>query len=668
MDFFQGSMPPKFIPFCLDKQQPRNLQISGPSKVVPDEAINQQPRPDDSGKQPDSPSSGSSEFDVNAYATAKVKLLEKVQPSLKESDEQVDPNSSPKSPENQDPDLNKQHPIQPPGQARASTPIKNVCFAEQATGLTSLESALKVVTPIKGRLPELQLIGSSPSQCDIASFLQPEDDTVSLGSDAPPLPKEKIVPTFHTDVSEGERTTQSSSQPGCSYSVQSAAQPRGGGITGSEEQGSDTLVKDSAVVSDNKSQVPDTRELSGRSRGILKRYFEETPPFSLPMGHPTVAFSEPQLYHLLRVLTDETVNLSFTTMEKLVIEAVKGKPATAQSRTDHFRIKGKTQSLSQPLSVDSSEEGSGAESNTESNKDDTSDNTVDTDDQHQQGVDTDSAGELALIEENFRKASMSKRIVSASPNKTVGEENTDADTSNFSSQDKTLASVKDDLLSKKDEQAPKAKRLKRERKAPQRGVPMREEFFSKIGWTRSFISGPADPLHNPYMVWCHICKKNISIRTKGVDEILRHHRTEKHLRKDQRWRYEHLRSVDPVRNRIHHRVRGRTGKVLTKFELAKELPLFIHAELVDIGERFPFYEDFLKGSTTALVTPDSRAKTQLCIIADFIQHQGDILLLRNLWSRIGSYTNHQAVFCDFDWSEERLTVSIITAFIRPIVI
>ena len=31
---------------------------------------------------------------------------------------------------------------------------------------------------------------------------------------------------------------------------------------------------------------------------------------------------------------------------------------------------------------------------------------------------------------------------------------------------------------------------------------MLEEFFAKYGWTRSFISGPVDPLHNP-----HICKK-----------------------------------------------------------------------------------------------------------------------------------------------------------------
>ena len=171
---------------------------------------------------------------------------------------------------------------------------------------------------------------------------------------------------------------------------------------------------------------------------------------------------------------------------------------------------------------------------------------------------------------------------------------------------------------------------------------MREQFFAKIGWTRSFIS--ADPIHNPYMVWCHICKKNFSIRTKGTMEILRHHRTERHLRRDQRWRYEHLKSTDPVTPKTQHRVRGRNGKILTKLEMAKELPKFIHAELVDIGERFPFYEDFVRGRTTPLVAPESRARTQLCIVAEFIQHHGDISILRSMWAKISSFTDHQAAF------------------------
>ena len=60
-----------------------------------------------------------------------------------------------------------------------------------------------------------------------------------------------------------------------------------------------------------------------------------------------------------------------------------------------------------------------------------------------------------------------------------------------------------------------------------------------------------------------------------------------------------------------------------------------------------------------MITPESRAKTQVCIVADFIRTQGDLSLLRNLWSRISSFTDHQASLCNFDWGEEHLTVSFI---------
>ena len=132
-------------------------------------------------------------------------------------------------------------------------------------------------------------------------------------------------------------------------------------------------------------------------------------------------------------------------------------------------------------------------------------------------------------------------------------------------------------------------------------------------------------------------------------EILRHHRSERHLRRDQGWRYDHLKSIDPISGKVQHRVRGRNGKILSKIELTKELPNFIHTELVDIGELFPFYEDFIKGTTTTLVTPESQSRTQLCLVGDSIQTHGDLMVLRNSWSRVGSFTNHQATFCDFDW-------------------
>ena len=97
--------------------------------------------------------------------------------------------------------------------------------------------------------------------------------------------------------------------------------------------------------------------------------------------------------------------------------------------------------------------------------------------------------------------------------------------------------------------------------------------------------------------------------------------------------------------KVQHRVRGRNGKILSKIELAQELPKFIHTELIDVGERFPFYDNYIKGSTSALVTPQSRMKTQICLVGDLIQSLGDLSILRI------------TAFQDFDWSEEHMKVS-----------
>ena len=50
------------------------------------------------------------------------------------------------------------------------------------------------------------------------------------------------------------------------------------------------------------------KELSGRSRAILKQYFyEDAEAITFPLGHRTVSFTESQVYHILSVLTDETL-------------------------------------------------------------------------------------------------------------------------------------------------------------------------------------------------------------------------------------------------------------------------------------------------------------------------------------------------------------------------
>ena len=186
---------------------------------------------------------------------------------------------------------------------------------------------------------------------------------------------------------------------------------------------------------------------------------------------------------------------------------------------------------------------------------------------------------------------------------------------------------------------------------------MKEAYFQGMEWTRTFVSGPMDPRWNPYKFYCQICKANISIYGKGAREILRHHSTEKHLRKDQRWRYEYLYSVDPVTRVKVHQVRGKDGKLLTPYQLEFELPLFINAPLVEIVQKLPFYDEYMAGTDYMSSSSSNRARVQLSVLAKFLPSSGDIEVLKSFWSDVGVIVNHQSLFTDFNWGKERLSVS-----------
>ena len=96
-------------------------------------------------------------------------------------------------------------------------------------------------------------------------------------------------------------------------------------------------------------------------------------------------------------------------------------------------------------------------------------------------------------------------------------------------------------------------------------------------WTRG-------PEVEPLQALCQICKADTSIYGRVAREILCHHSTKKHLRKDQRWRYEDLYKVDPVTKTNIHHVRGKDVTLLTPYQLELKLPDFNGVEFVEIGQ------------------------------------------------------------------------------------
>ena len=630
MDSYQGSTPLNFIPFRLETPSKENTsaptlpQVSSPVNAEDSTTLiegHKRGEADTSEPQPEAKHGGSagsqdSDTDVTVYADSMVQRMEQTQsPATKDS-------SLPPSASSQSQELTSGTQGLMPTileERRSSTPIQSEEEGRQDVNLSALESALEVVMTSGSQLPELR-DREDPNQSEASGIQSKTDeDNASTVCDVPALPGGDPKVRFAVSRSEEEESTEESSrlvpvelygyppfapetETECEGDTSSKKQPLGPGNTCGTSGG---LSQD---------RLPD---LSGRSRAILKEYFEEAFPIRLPVGHTTVAFTEPQVYHLLRTLTDETLRRSFSTMERMVLDAVRGSPTALPSRTSHFQLRGRAQTpgpRSQSDSETDSDHPGSASDRPGSSAEDTGGSSF--------YEETNSATEMDLISKSFKQTPVIPQSREIREETGGAQQQIELGAEGYSSQDTTLHEMREQVQKNLDAGPSKSSKKKGNKRLSRRGVPMREEFFSKIGWTRSFICGPADPLHNPHMVWCHICKKNFSIKSKGPYEILRHHRTDRHLRRDQRWRYEHLRSVDPVSGKVQHRVRGANGKILTKIELASQLSKFINVELVDIGERFPFYEDFLRETTTALVTQEARGLEIRCLLSPCHEHYG----------------------------------------------
>ena len=104
---------------------------------------------------------------------------------------------------------------------------------------------------------------------------------------------------------------------------------------------------------------------------------------------------------MLRVLTDETVSHSFSTIESMVLDAVRGKPTTAPSRTALFKSGKRAQTPGPSGDGDSSSEETGTQTNVESDAVDIT-GLGDPSSESSCFEESESAGEMALISESFK--------------------------------------------------------------------------------------------------------------------------------------------------------------------------------------------------------------------------------------------------------------------------
>ena len=345
------------------------------------------------------------------------------------------------------------------------------------SSLTQLESTLRVATTLKTQLRELLSAPDLSQEHSDPSNWQSNEDNDSSIYEVPSLPSGETRVRFLTDLSAAEKTAEEASH--VDFPILYGNNP----ITSeSRTEGGDELEPVTLPARLNRPSTSSVKrvndglpELSGRSRASLKTYFDETKSFNLPQGHPTVIFSESQMYHLLRILADETLKMSYNTMERMGLDAVKGTPTTVPSRTDQLRLRARA---STPFRIPDSDSSDAAESDAVDNLRIEASDSVESYTLGDISIPekSDSSGEMALISQSFKRSSelvpnpqVQKTATSLLLGKVPEQECS-------SSGDATLSEVKRQTLGEEEQMADKGKMPKKSTRQPQRGAPCQKRF------------------------------------------------------------------------------------------------------------------------------------------------------------------------------------------------
>ena len=180
------------------------------------------------------------------------------------------------------------------------------------------------------------------------------------------------------------------------------------------------------------------------------------------------------------------------------------------------------------------------------------------------------------------------------------------------------------------------------------GYVFTEEMLELAPFAKVFATGPENPLKNRHCFYCMLCRRNVSMRSRGLYELKRHFQREHHLRADQRFRARYYPS----------KVRGSDGRTLYGSKLEAERELFMHLDVPELDHKRPFYYDVVEGKPFTFTSVNSRTLIQIELLLIFLRGGGQLWTLEEYWTQVGVLTGHSASTADFNWSSSHISVRI----------
>ena len=179
------------------------------------------------------------------------------------------------------------------------------------------------------------------------------------------------------------------------------------------------------------------------------------------------------------------------------------------------------------------------------------------------------------------------------------------------------------------------------------GYVFTEEMLELALFAKVFATGPEDALEYKYCFYCILCRRNISMRTRGLYELKRHFQRDCPFGADQRFREKHCPG----------KVRGRDGRVLYGSRLEAELEVYMELDLPNLDFKRLFYYDVLEGKPFTFTTEESRVRIQINLLMTFLKSGGQLWALEDYWTQVGIATGRSAAIADFNWSPAHISVS-----------
>ena len=161
-----------------------------------------------------------------------------------------------------------------------------------------------------------------------------------------------------------------------------------------------------------------------------------------------------------------------------------------------------------------------------------------------------------------------------------------------------------------------------------------------------FVTGATDAAGKPSHFFCRVCRKDVSVLTHGLHEILRHYQGVKHFARDQRLRLE----------TPGWRVLDFEGNPLSESELERRREHILRGPLVVRDREYPFAEDLIideSGAPDATLPVVAKASS----LIETLRLGGPYELVSQLWSQFTLIASR--VNIEVAWSRDEVLVGIV---------